>query len=80
LGWPFFWLNLKGNNMLEVRNIVGIHISDPKLPGRMYLTDDATLTADPKKAKLIDDSKLHKALREIKAFSNNFFVTEVVKE
>lgn len=63
--------------MLSTRTILGIKTSDPALPGRLYLADDGTLTRDPKKAKLVEDSKLAKAMREIKTFSRNFFMTEV---
>jgi hypothetical protein len=51
--------------MLEVRNIVGIHTTDPKL------------TKDPKKAKKVEDSRLHRALKEIKLFSTNYFIRPI---
>jgi hypothetical protein len=63
--------------MLEVRNIVGIHTTDPKLPGTLYLTDDGDLTKDPKKAKKVEDSRLHRALKEIKLFSTNYFIRPI---
>lgn len=66
--------------MLEVVNIVGIHTQDPKLPGSLYLTEDGALTKDPMRAKKVEDSKLHKALREIAIFSPNYFIRVVAKE
>jgi len=63
--------------MIEVWNIVGIHTNDPKLPGTLYLTDDGDLTKDPKKAKKVSDSKLHKALKQVGAYSRNYFVRPV---
>jgi hypothetical protein len=60
--------------MLEVRNLVGIHTNDPNLPGSLYLTDDGDLTRDPHKARRVEDSKLHRALKQIKSFGNNYFI------
>lgn len=63
--------------MLEVRNIVGIRTRDPQMPGSLYLTEDGDLTRDLKKAKRVEDAKLHRALREIKTFGTNFFVQPI---
>lgn len=63
--------------MLEVHNLVGIHTTDPNLPGSLYLTDDGDLTKDPRKAKKVEDSKLHRALKQIRNFGNNYFILPV---
>lgn len=63
--------------MLPTKTILGIKVNDPNMKGRLYLAEGNTLTVDPKKAKQIPDSALHKAIREIKVFSRNFFTTEV---
>jgi hypothetical protein len=63
--------------MISIKTILGIKTRDPHMPGRLYLSDEGTLTRDPKKAKLVSDNALHKAIREVKTFSHNFFTMEV---
>ena len=63
--------------MIETTNLVGIHIKDPQLPGTLYLTEEGDLTKDTEKAKRIPDSRLARALRDIKQYSSNFFTVQV---
>lgn len=63
--------------MRETHNIVGVHAKDPNMVGTLYLTDDGTLTRDPRLARKVPDSKLQKALKQIKGYSNQFFVRTV---
>lgn len=63
--------------MIETHNLVGIHTTDPHLPGTLYLTPEGTLTKDPQKAEKFPDNKLHRALRQIKNYSPKFFTRQV---
>lgn len=63
--------------MISIHSILGIKLRDPGMPGRLYLAEDGMLTRNPSKAKLVEPNKLHKAIREIKAFSHNFFINEI---
>lgn len=63
--------------MLQTVNLIGIYPQDPNLPGTLYLNEDGSLTKEIKDARRVPDNRLHKALREIKGYSNKFFVKPV---
>ena len=63
---------------IEVYNVVGIRTKDAQMPGSLYLSEEGDLTKDIKRAKLIPEPKLEQAIKEVKAFSPNYFRQEVV--
>lgn len=62
---------------VELFNIVGIRTRDINMPGSLYLSEEGDLTKDIKRAKLVPTPKLEQAVKEVKAFSPNFFCMEV---
>lgn len=66
--------------MIETTNLVGIHTTDPQLPGTLYLAPDGNLTKDVEKAERIPDTRLARAIREISPFSNRYFIKTVAAD
>lgn len=62
---------------VEIYNVVGIRTKDAQMPGSLYLSEEGDLTRNIKRAKLITAPKLEQAVKEVKAFSPNFFCMEV---
>ena len=65
---------------LETVQIMGVKVSDPSLPGRLYLTDDGSLNRDVKRAKHVHTEEIAAAEKALKRYSSVIFSFEVVPD